>query len=122
MIDFKTINIEVNNRELTNIERNIEGYDAERTFHNAGVLSGRGEVSFDTNIKKASTAIKSFHFETKDDHNLKKLKLELREVIKDNNKIIIDVEGVFMDNSPEDDYVNKPFIISASVLVIVDRE
>ena len=122
MIDFRTVTVEMNTRELANIERHVDGHHVSGAFKNTGVMAGNAELRFDSNVRRAEAAIKTFHFETKNDHHIKKIKLEPNLRVLSGGRVSIGVEGVFMDNSPNDDFVNKPFIMSATLLVIVDRD
>ncbi len=127
MIDFRSINIEINRLLTSATARTIE--DGERDsvpFNESGNLFGRQIVRFDSRVNRFEVAIKSFHFETKNDHHISKLKLEpnMYRIAEDPTRVFnIDVRSAFSDDSPEDDFdISRAYIMSVSLLIIVDRD
>jgi hypothetical protein len=126
MIDFKTVTVEINGYLQTNLERTIGGVsDDPIPFAQAGTLIGQSVVNFDSNVNKFEVAIQSFHFETKNDHNIAKLKLEPQIINRSSvpsRSLEVRVLASFRDNSPEDDFEQDKYIMTATLLVIVDRD
>lgn len=120
MIDFKSVLVELNNIRAQDIsERLLAGHRNNVPFKQSGALSGAAAIQFTRGVIRAEAAIKSFHFETEGDHNMKKIKLEPRVTV-NGSTVNVFVEGVFMDSSPDDDFFNKRFIMSAEILVIAE--
>lgn len=115
MIDFKSITIEITGYLDTNLERTIDGFpDEPIPFSKSGTLFGEGVVNFDSIINKYEVAIQSFHFETKNDHNIAKLKLEpqvFSRTREPSRSLDVRVLASFRDNSPVDDFERDKYIM-----------
>jgi hypothetical protein len=88
-------------------------------FEEHGNLRGEKIIEFDSNIRMAQVALKGFHFETENDHNLSKIKLDITVAPRGNYAHVFAV-AAFKDDSPKDDFDDKPFIMKATVLLIVE--
>ncbi|MGB3542536.1 hypothetical protein [Rubrivirga sp.] len=123
MTDFQTVRIEMSKLSL-DVERHVEGHRYHGPFSSTGTLAGQATLTFPSKVLRAVTAVSSFHYETKDDHHIDKLKLETSASLlrADRGEILVGVEGAFKDSTPDDDFRGKPFVMSATVLCIVERD
>jgi len=123
MIDFQTVSVNLSRQSL-DVERRLGGGSFQGNFNSTGTMAGTGRVTFPSRVNRVEAAIKSFHFETKNDHHLEKLKLEPLPTIHNaaRTEVSVYVEAAFKDDSPNDDFLNQPFIMTATILVIVDRD
>ena len=99
-------------------DTNVDGEYITR-FEDHGNLRGEKIIEFDSNIRMAQVALKGFHFETESDHNLSKIKLDISVAPRENFAHIYAV-AAFKDDSPKDDFEDKPFIMKATVLLMLE--
>ncbi|MDN3644611.1 hypothetical protein QWY75_00160 [Pontixanthobacter aestiaquae] len=123
MLDFRTVNLQLEVAS-TDTERRLEGGRFNGNFRSTGTLTGRTQVTFPSGVSRHEAAISAFHFETKNDHHLEKLKIEPFISVEDASRrtLNVTVEAAFKDDSPGDDFQNTPFIMSTKILLLVDRE
>ena len=123
MIDFQTVTVNLTRQQL-DVERRLGGGSFQGNFKSTGTMAGSRSATFTSRVNRVESAIKSFHFETKNDHHLEKLKLEPFVSFDDAARRVLNVrvEAAFKDDSPNDDFLNTPFIMTATILLIVDRQ
>jgi hypothetical protein len=116
MLELRTANVNLV-RAPSDVEQLVPGGPSLAGSHFN--FQGTASFTFDRPVRIAHSALQGFRFETKDDHHIKKIKIETNQRRVNPRTIAVGVEAHFGDASPEDDRYQ---FMTVQVLLIADTE